>query len=416
MNLLFCFMKTDSCPPTRPECSGNYTAHDKMLFTLVAPLVLLAIVLAFAIVRTAINANLARRHHPPDSEVSWHEEFVAREHQAAKKATATATSVFVMASIFFFRSCLKPFKCEDDGSGAQYMVSNPEVECGDNDEHNELRRLGHLGIGLYLLVYFALTACLLWATKLCKDGHFDRLGKLGYLSFLSDKYEPQYFFWESVILARKIALMVAFFLFEGQESWLLATAIVGIALLAHAAARPFEAPLTDVTELFSLVANLVLLVSVPVYSVLQADSTAPGRVGGVTRFLEWLALLLIVAVCAVSMCKCSNARLTCAASLLTPPRHIDTDAQLHIFKVVAADDDDAKGDPDDGADLGGRSERVDESHSSYKQRMLRQRIEQILAEAEVAKQQLASYRAYQQRELDEVRQATAELNRLQLPE
>ena len=88
---------------------------------------------------------------------------------------------------------------------------------------------------------------------------------------------------------------------------LLATAIVGIALLAHAAARPFEAPLTDVTELFSLVANLVLLVSVPVYSVLQADNTAPGRVGGVTRFLEWLALLLIVAVCAVSMCKCSNA-------------------------------------------------------------------------------------------------------------
>ena len=415
MNSLFCFMKTDSCPPTRPECSGNYTAHDKMLFTLVAPLVLLAIVLAFAIVRTAINANLARRHHPPDSEVSWHEEFVAREHQAAKKATATATSVFVMASIFFFRSCLKPFKCEDDGSGAQYMVSNPEVECGDNDEHNELRRLGHLGIGLYLLVYFALTACLLWATKLCKDGHFDRLGRLGYLSFLSDKYEPQYFFWESVILARKIALMVAFFLFEGQESWLLATAIVGIALLAHTAARPFEAPLTDVTELFSLVANLVLLASVPVYSVLQADNTAPGRVGGVTRFLEWLALLLIVAVCAVSMCKCSNARLTCAASLLTP-RHIDTDAQLHIFKVVAADDDDAKGDPDDAADLGGRSERVDESHSSYKQRMLRQRIEQILAEAEVAKQQLASYRAYQQRELDEVRQATAELNRLQLPE
>ena len=402
MNLLFCFMKTDSCPPTRPECSGNYTAHDKMLFTLVAPLVLLAIVLAFAIVRTAINANLARRHHPPDSEVSWYEEFVAREHQAAKKATATATSVFVMASIFFFRSCLKPFKCEDDGSGAQYMVSNPEVECGDNDEHNELRRLGHLGIRLYLLVYFALTACLLWATKLCKDGHFDRLGKLGYLSFLSDKYEPQYFFWESVILARKIALMVAFFLFEGQESWLLATAIVGIALLAHAAARPFEAPLTDVTELFSLVANLVLLVSVPVYSVLQADNTAPGRVGGVTRFLEWLALLLIVAVCAVSMCKCSNARLTCAASLLTP-RHIDTDAQLHIFKVVAADDDDAKGDPDGAADLGGRSERVDESHSSYKQRMLRQRIEQIQAEEKVAQQQLASYRAYQQRELEEVR-------------
>ena len=48
--------------------------------------------------------------------------------------------------------------------------------------------------------------------------------------------------------------------------------------------------------------------------------------------------------------------------------------------------------------------------------MLRQRILQMQAEVEVAQQRLASYRAYQQRELDEVRQATAELNRLQLPE
>ena len=51
-----------------------------------------------------------------------------------------------------------------------------------------------------------------------------------------------------------------------------------------------------------------------------------------------------------------------------------------------------------------------------KQRMLRQRIEQIQAEEKVAQLQRASDRAYQQRELDEVRQATAELNRLQLPE
>ena len=87
------------------------------------------------------------------------------------------------------------------------------------------------------------------------------------------------------------------------------------------------------------------------------------------------------------------------------PRHIDTDAQLHIFKVVA--DEGTKGDLVDAADLGGRSERADETHSSYKQRMLRQRIEQAQAKVKVAQQQLASYRAYQQRELDEVRQVTA---------
>ena len=85
-----------------------------------------------AIWATFVNAMEARRRHPPDSEVSWWDSFKAREHQVAKKSVATATSIFVMASIFFFRCCLKPFKCEDDGSGALFMVSNPEVECGDN--------------------------------------------------------------------------------------------------------------------------------------------------------------------------------------------------------------------------------------------------------------------------------------------
>ena len=110
------------------------------MLTLAAPVLLLAIVCVYSVIRTFVNAVEARRRHPPDSEVSWHEAFMAREHQVAKKSVATATSIFVMASIFFFRCCLKPFKCEDDGSGALFMVSNPEVECGDNDEHNELRR------------------------------------------------------------------------------------------------------------------------------------------------------------------------------------------------------------------------------------------------------------------------------------
>ena len=43
----------------------------------------------------------------------------------------------------------------------------------------------------------------------------------------------------------------------------------------------------------------------------------------------------------------------------------DADAQLHIFKVVAGGDG-AEGDSGDAADLGGGSERVDESHSSCK--------------------------------------------------
>ena len=48
-----------------------------------------------------------------------------------------------------------------------------------------------------MLLYIALTACLAWATTLCEHGKYDKMGRLSYLSFLGDKYEPRCFFWES---------------------------------------------------------------------------------------------------------------------------------------------------------------------------------------------------------------------------
>ena len=229
------------------------------------------------------------------------------------------------------------------------------------------------------------------------------MGRLSYLSFLGDKYEPRCFFWESgacalpsaccepvadsrlllaVVLARKIGLMVAFFAFEGQESWLLAVLVIGVALMAHVAFRPFEAPLTDMTETFSLVANMILLVSVPVYRILQSDHADTRRAGRVVSVMEMLAVALIIAVCVVGGY-----------------------AQLHIFRVVAdpSDGDGPAGEPKDDADLGDMEMREDESRISYKQRMLQRRLEQTEAEVEVLKKGVESYRAYQEHELREVR-------------
>ena len=170
--------------------------------------------------------------------------------------------------------------------------------------------------------------------------------------------------------------MVAFFVFEGQESWLLAILVIGVALMAHVAFRPFEAALTDMTEMFSLVANLVLLVSVPVYAVLQ-DSADTERAVRVVWFLEGLAVSLILAVCVVAGY-----------------------AQLHIFRVVAHEDQ-----PDgskNAADLGDLEMKDDESRAGYKQRMLKKRLEQAEAEVELLRRSVASYRTYQEHELDEV--------------
>ena len=197
----------------------------------------------------------------------------------------------------------------------------------------------------------------------------------------------------AVIIARKIGLMVAFFAFEGQESWLLAILVIIIALMAHVAFRPFEAALTDVAEMFSLVANLMLLVSVPVYVILQ-DSADTERAVRIVWFLEGLAVSLILAVCIVAGY-----------------------AQLHIFRVVAHDDQ-LDGDSKDAADVGDLEMKDDESRAGYKQRMLNKRLEEARAEVTLLEQSVASYRTYQEHELDEVRLCCArvglshELNKL----
>ena len=45
----------------------------------------------------------------------------------------------------------------------------------------------------------------------------------------------------------------------------------------------------------------------------------------------------------------------------------------------------------------------DESRAGYKQRMLKKRLEQAEAEVELLRRSVASYRTYQEHELDEVR-------------
>ena len=64
------------------------------------------------------------------------------------------------------------------------------------------------------------------AASMLAKAHYTDLGMLGNFSFLGNKYEPSWFFWESTVIARSVGLLLAFFVFEGQDSWLAATALL----------------------------------------------------------------------------------------------------------------------------------------------------------------------------------------------
>ena len=74
---------------------------------------------------------------------------------------------------------------------------------------------------------------------------------------------------ELVIIARKLGLMVAFYLGSQQQAWLMGTTVLIIALVVHAAARPYEDHVTDWSEFLTLAANLLILVTGAVFTVLS---------------------------------------------------------------------------------------------------------------------------------------------------
>eukprot|EP01043_Picozoa_sp_COSAG02_P004176 COSAG02_NODE_107_length_36312_cov_45.037942_25_plen_110_part_00 len=83
-----------------------------------------------------------------------------------------------------------------------------------------------------------------------------------------DKFEDHFYFWELVIIGRKVLLMAIFLLFKQTLAVLLATCLIIFALSIHIASRPFEDTGTDWTEMLALTAQLMTLVSGPAFIVL----------------------------------------------------------------------------------------------------------------------------------------------------
>jgi hypothetical protein len=78
--------------------------------------------------------------------------------------------------------------------------------------------------------------------------------------FLGDKFEDAYFFWELVLLSRKVLIMMSFLFFASmtEQAWFLGSAVVVVSLLLHCAAKPYEDELIDWCELLSLLSTLFI--------------------------------------------------------------------------------------------------------------------------------------------------------------
>ena len=241
---------------TRPECAGDFGALKKVQIALIMPLFVGAAIAVYALIATVRIQN--------ESDATAEQRHSARS-QLKRKIASVGTTLFTVGAIFFVKSFLRAFDCvaSELDSNRAFMASAPEVECAAEHESDyaEIVRLSETGLG-------AFCGCFVFIWLLLIKAHRSDNPGLGIFAFLADKFEDHFYFWEMVIVMRKVLLMSIFLLFNHVLAVLMAMLLTIFSLSIHIAARPFEDVGTDWAEMFSLCAQLFTLVAGPVFIIL----------------------------------------------------------------------------------------------------------------------------------------------------
>eukprot|EP01043_Picozoa_sp_COSAG02_P073542 COSAG02_NODE_14343_length_1282_cov_1.513948_2_plen_291_part_00 len=245
---------------THPECTGDFGPLKKVQIALSLPIFFAAAIAVYATIalvriQTQSNATAQQQH--------------SSRSQLKRRLASVVTTLFTVGAIFFVKSFLRAFDCvvSESGSKREFMASAPEVECWSNDsDHSEIVRLSKIGLGSFVASFAFIWLFLIKAHRSDNPG-------LNIFAFLADKFEDHYFYWELIIVTRKVMLMATLLLFDQVLAVLLATFLTILSLGIHIAARPFEDSGTDWTEMLSLLAQLMTLVAGPVFVILVRAHT-----------------------------------------------------------------------------------------------------------------------------------------------
>jgi hypothetical protein len=164
------------------------------------------------------------------------------------------------------------------------LQADPAIVCGyDNPEYMSLYYGAWIGVALYLAVFFVFGLGL-WKTPT-------------FFNFLSDKYDDDLFFWELILVGRKVGLMVSFLFFSGTAGWLFGMMILITCTVGHAYTRPYNDRLTDVAEFFSLIATLFVALSAIAFAVLD-DPENPNMTENARLVSKACEVASIIMICA----------------------------------------------------------------------------------------------------------------------
>ena len=181
----------------------------------------------------------------------------AKRRQITSKIAGIACTALVVASIFFLRTMVGGVDCSLQLDGDMYLDREPETRC-DREErrpddpenykyYDTIWKRSWIGMGVFASAFVLLCLGM-------------RFGKRETFNFLAEKMAPQWFWWELVLLARKLSVMVVALKTSEhpEQGWFLCSFVLVIALSAHSFARPYREGWLNTCEYSSLFSTLLL--------------------------------------------------------------------------------------------------------------------------------------------------------------
>ena len=249
------------------ECSATFDASTKLNLVLATPVVYALLVVFYASIVTLIQLCNKLRGRQTKRRRSGLTLF--------RKCECLLVGGLILGSPFFIRGAMMGLDCtENSHTGQYYLDIQPDLNCDWNQPDGQD----------YLVVFEkSLLAIFIWIGLMSLFCFFFIFTETGYkrYSFISEKVEAEWFYWELVLLLRKLCISMSGQLQSSNPitGWYLASFTILIGLLAHAYAHPFIDPWVDVAELLSLLSTVVVLMTLIAFNLAGSDGTTSAGLG-----------------------------------------------------------------------------------------------------------------------------------------
>lgn len=237
------------------DCAFRMTAYDRLIFGICMPFIVVACVVAFYALKTAVEG--------------W---------QSTYKERAVSNILFLL-HIFhpaIVSACVSVMRCEEYGPAGAFLASDPSIRC--DAEHT-----AYLAVGVVFFLVYGIGLLLLALHVMHKFPHDPML------HFLRAGLDSNAYFWEVVSMAKKLAIMAigTLIIDSGSLQLLLGQMVILAALYAHMHVQPYRSKLVARME---EVASLVLIVTLSSSITFRANDV-PGEARGM---FEWIVILINV--------------------------------------------------------------------------------------------------------------------------